>query len=113
MGIAASDIPRCATCVEGVMKPDVVLFGEPMPPGVMRGLDEDTEAADLLLVIGTSLSVAPCSLVPSLVGASGEAPRVLINLEKVGRDTDFECVLPGACDAVVQVLLRHLGWDVA
>jgi len=109
--IAANDIPCCAACGKGVMKPDVVLFGEPMPPAVMRGLDEDTAAADLLLVLGTSLSVTPCSLMPSLVGASGDAPRVLINREKVGKDSDFECFLPGPCDDVIQVLLQHLGWE--
>merc|ERR1712032_197485 len=104
--IAADVVPHCSACGEGVMKPDVVLFGEPMPPVVMQGLDDDTAAADLLLVVGTSLSVTPCSLVPSLVGASTAAPRVLVNAEKVGKHTDFECFLPGACDAVVLDLLQ-------
>lgn len=108
--IAAGAIPHCGACGEGVMKPDVVLFGEPMPPAVMQGLEEDTASTDLLLVLGTSLSVAPCSLVPSLVG-TGDAPRVLINLERVGQATDFEGFLPGACDEVVASLLQHLGWE--
>eukprot|EP00443_Scrippsiella_acuminata_P056784 CAMPEP_0115415020 /NCGR_PEP_ID=MMETSP0271-20121206/22881_1 /TAXON_ID=71861 /ORGANISM="Scrippsiella trochoidea, Strain CCMP3099" /LENGTH=491 /DNA_ID=CAMNT_0002839339 /DNA_START=55 /DNA_END=1530 /DNA_ORIENTATION=+ len=108
--IAAGEIPRCTSCGVGVMKPDVVLFGEPMPSAVMRGLAEDTEAADLLLVLGTSLSVAPCSLVPSLVGAAGNAPRILINREKVGKESDFECFLPGSSDDVVQSLLTHMNF---
>jgi len=112
LAVSAGQIPYCAVpeC-GGVMKPDVVMFGEPMPPDMMTGLDEDTGTADLLLVLGTSLNVAPCSLVPSIVGASGDAPRILINMERVGGDTDFECFLPGASDAVVAELLQHLGWS--
>jgi len=113
MAVSAGQIPYCAVsdCC-GVMKPDVVMFGETMPPVVMTGLDEDTDAADLLLVLGTSLQVTPCSLVPSIVGASGDAPRILVNMEKAGKDTDFECFLPGACDAVIAELLQHLGWSL-
>merc|ERR1711972_1110417 len=46
--ISAGQIAHCAVpdCC-GVMKPDVVMFGEPMPRAVMTGLLEDTDAADL------------------------------------------------------------------
>jgi len=95
------------------MKPDVVLFNEPMPKGVSAGIEQHTGDADLLLVIGTSLKVAPCSLIPSLVGVSGEAPRVLINVETAGRTTDFEHFLECLCDDAVQRLTHELGWTLA
>lgn len=79
------------------MKPDVVLFGEAMLKGVSEGIEKHTGEADLLLVMGTSLAVAPCCLVPSLVGASGDAPRVLLNMEIAGREGDFEHFLQGPC----------------
>lgn len=108
--IADDRVPYCDQCQDGVMKPDVVLFNEPMPKGVAAGLEQHTDEADLLLVLGTSLKVAPCSLIPSLVGASGDAPRILINAEEAGRDSDFEHFLQGPSDTTVQQLLDLLGW---
>jgi NAD-dependent SIR2 family protein deacetylase len=40
-----------------VVRPDVVLFGEPMPTSFWTHIKEDFEACDLLLVFGTSLVV--------------------------------------------------------
>jgi len=108
--IAKGDIPLCTDC-NGIVKPDVVLFNEPMPKGVREKIEEFVEMADLLLVIGTSLKVAPCSLIPSLVGASGEAPRILMNKEFAGKHSDFEGFLEGACDHSVSQLLKHLSWS--
>ena len=44
-----------------LMKPDIVFFGEPLPSGFNDHLDEDRLKADLLIVIGSSLKVAPVS----------------------------------------------------
>jgi NAD-dependent deacetylase sirtuin 1 len=107
--IASGEVPLCKDC-NGTMKPDVVLFNEPMPPGVRDKIAEHVESADLLLVVGTSLLVTPCSLIPSLVGASGDAPRILINKEVAGKDSDFEGMLQRPCDDTVSELLNHLGW---
>mmetsp|Transcript_30672 Transcript_30672/g.55640 ORF Transcript_30672/g.55640 Transcript_30672/m.55640 type:complete len:621 (+) Transcript_30672:17-1879(+) len=110
--IAQGRIPHCNQCGDGVVKPDVVLFNEPMPKGVREGIEEHTGQADLLLVLGTSLKVTPCSLIPSLVGASGDASRVLINAELAGRDSDFEHFLEGSSDTTVQRILAVLGWTL-
>ena len=47
------------TCrhLPAVVRPDVVLFGESMPKGFETHQQEDFQACDLLLVIGTSLNV--------------------------------------------------------
>lgn len=58
--ILADDVPRC-DC-GGVVKPDVVFFGEPV-----RSLDEATETirrAGMLLVLGSSLTVFPAAWLP-------------------------------------------------
>ncbi len=70
--------PRCAC--GGPLKPDVVFFGEAIPP---QALEEATAAASscrLMLVIGTSAVVAPASLMPVLAARSG-ATVVEINVE--------------------------------
>ena len=67
--------------------------------------------ADLLIIIGTSLTVHPFA---SLANMPGElCPRVLINMEQVGnigRRRD-DVVLLGECDRVVRDLCRELGWE--
>ncbi len=49
-------VPKCGTC-QGVLRPDVVLFGEAMPANFWAHIQEDFQACDLLLVFGTSLVV--------------------------------------------------------
>lgn len=49
-------IPDCAGC-GGILKPDVVFFGEQVPSGVAELAMQKLDAADALLVAGTSLSV--------------------------------------------------------
>ncbi len=53
---APLDIPDCADC-GGLLKPDVVFFGESVPPGRVTDAMGALEAADALLVVGSSLMV--------------------------------------------------------
>lgn len=65
----------------GLVKPDIVFFGENLPSRFFRCIP-DLKTADLLIVMGTSLQVQPFA---SLIDAvPSDCPRVLINLEKVG-----------------------------
>ena len=49
-------IPRCECC-GGLVKPDIVFFGEPLPKRFFELAEEDFPQADLLIVMGTSLAV--------------------------------------------------------
>lgn len=49
-------VPRCPTC-KGVVKPDIVFFGEELPHHFLKYL-KDFPLADLLIVMGTSLEVS-------------------------------------------------------
>ena len=74
-------VPKCPEC-GGVVRPDVVLFGEALPERFWSNISADFEACDLLLVFGTSLVVSPFN---TLVGRPGTSvPRVYINLSKPG-----------------------------
>lgn len=101
-------IPRCGRC-KGLVKPDIVFFGEALPPVFHKKLGNLAEA-DLLIVIGTSLQVQPFASLTYLV--PGSCPRVLINLEEAG---DFgtrrdDVILLGKCDSVIKDLAKELGW---
>ena len=68
-------IPRCKC--GNLVKPDIVFYGEPLPLKYTWMHTADMVSCDMLLVIGTSLSVQPFS---SLVHQVREnVPRVLIN----------------------------------
>lgn len=64
------------------MKPNITFFGESLPDRYSECLREDMPVADLLIVMGTSLTVAPVSTLPHKV--SPWIPRLLINREMVG-----------------------------
>ncbi|KAJ8080189.1 Sir2 histone deacetylase Hst2 [Marasmius tenuissimus] len=102
-------VPRCERkkC-GGLVKPDIVFFGESLPPEFMAA-PSAVYNADLLIVMGTSLTVHPFASLASRNHPS--RPRVLINLDLVG---DFyepnDVVLLGKCDDVVKDLCRALGW---
>lgn len=54
--------PRCAC--SGVMKPDVVLFGEAIPRDAMEAADRSAETADVVIIVGTSATVYPAAEIP-------------------------------------------------
>ena len=53
-------IPRCSEC-EGIIRPDVVLYEEPLDQRVLEKAIEAIEKASLMIVGGTSLSVYPAA----------------------------------------------------
>lgn len=53
-------VPRCTDC-GGIVKPDVVLYEEPLDEQVMFHAIEAILAADLMIVAGTSLTVYPAA----------------------------------------------------
>lgn len=58
--------PHCPEC-GGVVKGDTVMFGEPIPPDVMRQCYEETGKCDCMLVVGTSGVVYPAASLPIAV----------------------------------------------
>jgi NAD-dependent deacetylase len=55
--------PLCTQCGD-VLKPGVTLFGELLPPGAMERATELARAAELMLVVGSSLEVWPVAGLP-------------------------------------------------
>ena len=108
--VHAKEVPLCVkkTC-NGLVKPDIVFFGEALPEEFHRNRSLPA-SADLAIVMGTSLTVQPFASLPSFVGE--QTPRILINLERVGglggRADDV--LLLGDCDSGVRKLADALGW---
>ena len=77
--IAEGIPPRCA-CGE-ILKPDIVLFGEPIPWRPQEEAEREAGSCDLLLVIGTSAQVTPACDIPRIAKRAG-ATVVEINPEE-------------------------------
>ncbi|PGH16240.1 hypothetical protein AJ80_05263 [Polytolypa hystricis UAMH7299] len=94
----------------GVMKPDITFFGEDLPDAFGRRLVEhDRDLVDLVIVIGTSLKVAPVAEVPGILPRN--IPQLLISRTPVTH-IDFDINMLGDCDVVVAELCRRAGWDL-
>jgi NAD-dependent deacetylase len=79
---ARSEICRCASC-GGIVKPDVVLYGEQLDPQVLQAACDAVGHADTLIVGGTSLVVYPAA---GLVGLFKGKRLVVINIGTTERD---------------------------
>ena len=123
-------VPRCSACKsksKNIIKPNIVFFGERLPKEFYELQDVDFPKCDLLLIIGTSLSVQPFAGLIDQVGP--EVPRVLINREKRGESSvlngligiksglEFDLknnyrdvFLAGDCDSVCLQFIEKLGW---
>ena len=62
--------PKCQTCFS-IVKPDTVMFGEPIPLSILNSCIHETNLADCILVIGTSATVYPAAGFPQEVLSSG------------------------------------------
>ena len=61
--VRSGGIPRCSAC-GGALKPAITFFGEMLPIGALRRAVEESQNADLMLVLGTSLAVHPAASMP-------------------------------------------------
>ncbi|MFW9769709.1 MAG: NAD-dependent deacetylase [Candidatus Thorarchaeota archaeon] len=91
--------PKCDAC-HGILKSEAVLFGEPLPEKAMEEAIALCREADLMLVIGSSLTIYPAAFLPQLAKNAG-AKIILINLEGINRDNVADIVIKGRATEVI------------
>jgi NAD-dependent deacetylase len=92
-------IPRCKRC-GGVVKPDVVLYQEPLDENCMMDSINAIEKADTLIVGGTSLSVYPAA---SLIRYFSGNNLVLINKQQTPYDNQADLVINDNIGKVMEI----------
>lgn len=78
----------------GIMRPSVVLFGESLPQDAFQMAMEESEKAELFIVLGSSLTVTPANQFPLLAKQSG-AKLVIVNLDPTPLDMYADEVIHG------------------
>lgn len=101
--IRASDgVPQCSAC-GGIVKPDVVLYGEGLDQAVIRGAIEHITKADMLIVGGTSLAVYPAA---GLIEYFNGSNLVLINKSETPYDGKADLVIHDSIGKVLDAAVN-------
>lgn len=98
-------VPACLDCGHS-MRPDVVLFGEFLPPGVFEIAVEKAGSCDLCLVVGTSALVYPAASLPEIARAAG-AYMVEVNPERTLLSPLCDEVLTGPAGEILPLFAQR------
>jgi NAD-dependent deacetylase len=97
--------PRCPLC-GAFLRPDVVWFGEMLPPGALEVASEAARGCDLFLSIGTSSFVHPAASLP-YEALEGGAVLAEINPNETPLTQHADYPLRGPAGEVLPTLLRE------
>ena len=102
--INSQDIPKCETC-GGIIKPDVVLYGEPLDNDVINGALNAIKNADTLIIGGTSLVVYPAA---GFVDYFRGKNLILINKSSTPYDNKANLVINNSIGKVLKSVFDRL-----
>ena len=98
--------PRCAC--GNILKPDVIFFGEAIPPEALNRSFQLASAAQALLVIGTSAAVSPANTIPGVAKQNG-AKIIEINKEQTHLTATLtDIFLQGSASEIVSGLVEEV-----
>jgi NAD-dependent deacetylase len=101
--------PRCGC--GGVLKPNVVLFNEPLPEEAYKRALLESRTCNLMLAVGTSLQVYPAAYLPVVAKQRG-ARLAIINMEPTPLDDIADAVIQAkageALPAIVDIVRKGL-----
>jgi NAD-dependent deacetylase len=104
--IEQGELPSCRDC-GGIVKTATISFGQPMPPEAMQRAEAATLAADLFLVLGSSLVVFPAAGFPLMAARNGAA-LAIVNREPTDQDAYADLVLHDEIGAVMQAVVERV-----
>lgn len=106
LDFARFDVPPCADC-GGILKPDVVFFGENVPRERVEQASRHLDAADAMLVVGSSLMVYSGYRFVRAAAAAGK-PVAALNLGRTRADDLLALKVEADCAEGLHAALSHL-----
>lgn len=106
-------VPKCKYC-GGLIRPDIVWFGEMLPQEVFSEAEQAARKSDLFFIIGTSAAVYPAAYIPLNAKAQG-AYLVEINIEytEISHQVNYSLIgksgeiLPEILEEVKKLKMAH------
>ena len=95
-------IPSCQKC-GNPLKPDIILYEELLPVDKWNQARDEIRQCDLLLVLGSSLTVTPGSELPSAALSSG-ADVIIINRTSTHIDGHVTAAIPGDLENLLPII---------
>lgn len=100
--VRAGETPYCPAC-DGILKPDVVLFGEDIPYHPFDAARRMAREGDLFLAVGSSLTVEPAASLPEEASQFG-GELAVVNLEATEKDHVAHHVVRGDATTALPAL---------
>jgi NAD-dependent SIR2 family protein deacetylase len=97
-------VPCCSSC-GGVLKPDVVFFGESVPRDVVATAQQHLEQADAMLIVGSSLMVYSGFRFVQAAARKG-IPIAAVNFGRTRADDLLQLKVEAPCEAALGFLLK-------
>jgi NAD-dependent deacetylase len=98
--------PQCWEC-QGILRPDVVFFGEPLNPRVLGEAFEEVSSCDFCLAVGSSLVVYPAADIPVRAKQAG-AKMAIINIDPTPLDDMADFIFHDKAGDVLSKLVQLL-----
>jgi len=102
------EVPECEC--GGMIRPDVVWFGEMLPQQTLQSAFEAAERAELFFSIGTSAIVQPAASLPIAAKRHG-ACLVEINVESTMLTGYADEFLQGASGEILPIIIKECGFE--
>lgn len=99
-------IPQCSNC-NGILKPDVILFGEQLPQVAWQAAQRATRRCDLMLVAGSSLEVLPVAGLP-LQALDRGAHLIVINNSQTYVNVRADIVITADVATVLPEIIKRV-----
>jgi NAD-dependent deacetylase len=103
---AGEEDPPCRRC-GGILKSATISFGQSLVPDDLTRADAAARSCDLLLAVGSTLSVYPIADVVPIAGAHG-ADVVIVNGSPTAMDDLADVVVQGSISEVLPALVADL-----
>jgi NAD-dependent deacetylase len=100
--------PRCASC-NGILRPDVVWFGESLPPAELQKAIDATRECQVFFSIGTSGLVQPAASLAHAAGCNG-AVVVEINADPTPLTSNVDFAFHGKSGEILPELVKAI-WE--
>jgi NAD-dependent deacetylase len=97
--------PLCSVC-GGILRPNVIFFGETLDPEILRRAYEAATSCDFMLAVGSSLVVYPAADIPMRAKQAG-AQLAIINIGSTPLDSVADYVIQGPAGSILPQILQQ------